>query len=312
MARAVMFDHYGDADVLTVREVPIPEPAAGQVRLQVRAASVNPIDWKVRSGAYSDGSPLAEPVAVGSDVAGVVDAVGSDVDGIAVGDEMLGAAVGGAYADYALADSAAIVPKPPALPWPVAGSLAVIGTTAYRTLRQLDAHAGQSILVHGASGGVGRFAVQLAKLWGLTVIGTAGPSRLDDLRELGVQAVAYGDGWEGRVRAVLPAPDRQVDLVLDTTGKGMLAGSLRLVESAAQVLTIADPDAAKLGVRFSSGSDADGQADSLQAVVRAVADDGVSVPIAATFPLERAADAHRLSEAGHAGGKIVLLPQERA
>jgi NADPH:quinone reductase-like Zn-dependent oxidoreductase len=159
---------------------------------------------------------------------------------------------------------------------------------------------------------VGRFAVQLAKLWGLTVIGTAGPSRLDDLRELGVQAVAYGDGWEGRVRAVLPAPDRQVDLVLDTTGKGMLAGSLRLVESAAQVLTIADPDAAKLGVRFSSGSDADGQADSLQAVVRAVADDGVSVPIAATFPLERAADAHRLSEAGHAGGKIVLLPQERA
>lgn len=307
MAHAVVLDRYGDADVLEVRDVPLPEPGPGQVRLRVRAASVNPIDTKVRSGTYSGGTPLAEPIVLGSDVAGEVDAVGPGVTELQPGAEVLGSARGGAYADYALADVAAVTAKPAGMGWPVAASIDIAGRTAYRVLRQLDVQAGQTILVHGASGAVGRFAVQLATMWGLTVIGTAGASRLDDLRSLGVVAVTYGDGWEDRVGAVAPG---QVDAVFDAAGKGMLEGSLRLAKRADRVITIADPDAGSLGVEFSSGlGDAGvGMTESLEVVTRAVADGQVDVAIAATFPLTQVADAHRLSESGHAGGKVVLLP----
>ncbi len=306
MPRAVRFARYGGPEVLEIVDVPELRPGPGEVRIRVRMAGVNPFDVKVRRGVMAGGAAAPdEPQGLGSDVAGVVDQVGPDVTAFAVGDEVLGAAATPAYAEQALARVDDLVARPADVPWPVAGGLGVVGRTAYRTLRLLEVASGETLLVHGAAGGVGSLAVQLATGWGARVIGTASERNHERLRAIGVTPVTYGDGLEDRVRAL--APDG-VDAVLDATGHGVLGLSVRLAGGPERVVTIADGDAAEHGVRF-SGSDVEvDMTGALAGIVARVAAGEIVVPIAGTFPLEQVADAHRESEGGHADGKILLRP----
>ncbi|MGW7578676.1 quinone oxidoreductase family protein [Streptomyces sp. NPDC054765] len=202
MSKAITFSEYGAPEVLRPSEVTPPQPAPGQVRIRVRAASVNPLDLKIRSGLMAKAAPAHFPVVPGLDAAGVVDAVGEGA-GAAVGDEVLGATVGGSYAEYALLERP--VARPRALSWEAAASLVTVGETASRVLRQLGAQAGQTLLVHGAAGSVGTIAVQLAVARGITVVGTVGEHDVERLSALGATAVCYGDGWAERVKAAAPA-----------------------------------------------------------------------------------------------------------
>ncbi|MFF8790120.1 NADP-dependent oxidoreductase [Streptomyces sp. NPDC015125] len=301
MSQAITFSEYGAPEVLRPSEVTPPEPGPGQVRIRVRAASVNPLDLKIRSGLMAQAAPARFPVVPGLDAAGVVDAVGEGA-GAAVGDEVLGAAVGGSYAEYALLERP--VARPRALSWEVAASLVTVGETASRVLRQLGAQAGQTLLVHGAAGSVGTLAVQLAVARGITVVGTVGEPDDERLGALGATTVRYGDGWADRVRAAAP---EGVDFVLDASGAGVLADSVALTGDSARVITIADMSAAEHGVRFSAGS-ADHAEDPLPQLVQLAAAGELDVPVWRTYPLDQAATAHRDIEARRNKGKAVLLP----
>lgn len=302
--KAIQIFEYGGPDVLELVEVPDPQPGEGEVRIAMRAASVNPIDWKVRSGAYA-GREL--PIGLGVDIAGVVDRVGEGVSAFAVGDEVLGSSSTPAYAELALASPAALVAKPPDLPWEVAGALGVGDLTAYRVLQQLHVKAGDLLLVHAAAGGVGVFAVQLAIACGAKVIGTASEANHELLRSFGATPVAYGEGLRERLLQIAP---HGVDAVFDASGRGELALSVELAGGPQRVITIAASDAAKHGVTFSSGvSDTSGvdTSPALPEALQLIAEGRLKVPIWRTYPLAEAAAAHAESERGHLQGKIVLV-----
>ncbi|MER6253288.1 NADP-dependent oxidoreductase [Streptomyces sp. NPDC001584] len=301
MSRAITFSEYGAPEVLRLSEVTPPEPGPGQVRIRVRAASVNPFDMKLRSGLMAGAVPARFPVVLGLDAAGVVDAVGEGADA-AAGDEVLGVAVGGSYSEYALLERP--VAKPGALSWEAAASLVTVGQTALRVLEQLGVRTGQTLLVHGAAGSVGTVAAQLAVARGITVLGTAGERDLERVRAVGAAVVRYGDGWPERVRAAAP---QGVDFVFDTSGAGVLAESVALTGDSTRVVTIADMSAAQHGVVFSAGS-TDRTGDSLPELVRLAAEGKVSVPVWRTYPLAEAAQAHTDLEAHRNRGKAVLLP----
>lgn len=299
MSKAIVYTETGPAEVLHLAEVDEPRAGAGQVRLTVRAAGVNPIDWKIRSGAYGEGSLPATP---GIDVAGVVDQVGDGVTDVAVGDEVFGFAVGGSYAQYAVASD--VVAKPPSMPWEVAASLPVAAETAQRVLDLLDVAGGDTLLIHGVAGSVGVIAAQLAIARGATVIGTAGERNHEFLRSLGVTPTVYGDGLVARVRAL--APDG-VDAVLDTAGKGALPASIELRgDTTDRIVTIADPMANEYGVTVSFGG-GDRSLEGLRQAASRYVDGALAVPVRETRPLADAAAAHRSSEQGHGLGKVVLL-----
>ncbi|MEU1630840.1 NADP-dependent oxidoreductase [Streptomyces sp. NPDC020096] len=301
MSTAITFSEYGSPEVLRLTEVAPPKPGPGQARIRVRAASVNPLDMKIRSGLMAKAAPARFPVIPGLDAAGVVDAVGQGANA-AVGDEVLGATVGGSYSEYALLEQP--VAKPEAMSWEVAASLVTVGQTAHRVLRQLGVQAGQTMLVHGAAGSVGFIAVQLAVARGITVIGTAAERDLERVIALGATAVRYGDGWLERVKAAAPGG---IDFVFDASGAGVLADSVALTGDAGKVITIADMSAQQHGVRFSAGS-ADQGGQSLPELVQLAAAGKLTVPIWRTYPLAEAAQAHAALEAHRNQGKAVLLP----
>lgn len=301
-SRAVQYARYGGPEVLELVEREDPQPGPGQVRLVVRAAAVNPADWKLRTGAFNPGADAPRhPVVPGFDVAGTVDAVGEGVTTPGVGDEVLGAASGGAQAERALADASAVVPKPAALSWEVAGSLATIVNTAYRVLERLGVSAGQVLLVHGASGGVGMVATQVARARGATVIGTASERHQDDVRALGATAVVHGDGLADRVRAVTD----HVDAVFDAAGKGSLGDLVALTGSPDRVVTIAHPDADDHGVEFSSGGGVDG---ALAEFAGQLAAGRFRAPEVVVYPLEQVGQAQEDNRTGAVGGKLVVIP----
>lgn len=301
MSTAITFSEYGAPEVLRPTEVTPPQPGPGQVRIKVKAASVNPLDLKIRSGLMAKVAPAHFPVTPGVDAAGVVDAVGDGADA-AVGDEVLGSTVGGSYSEYALLERP--VAKPAELSWEVAASLVTVGRTAYRVLGQLGVEAGRTLLIHGAAGSVGFIAVQLAVARGITVIGTVGEKDIERITALGATAVRYGDGWAERVRAAAPGG---VDFVFDAAGAGVLADSVALTGDADKVITIADMAAQQHGVRFSAGgADQGGQA--LPELVQLAAAGKLTVPIWRTYPLAAAAQAHADLEAHRNRGKAVLLP----
>ena len=305
MSRAVQFSEYGGTEVLRVVDVEPPTAAPGQVRLAVRAAGVNPVDWKILAGFMREAMPIQLPAGLGRDVAGVVDQVGAGVTGLAVGDEVLGNALTPAYAEFALAEPAALVAKPPTVRWPVAGTLAGPGSTAWGALNRLKLAEGETLLIHAAAGGVGTFAVQLAVARGVRVIGTASERNHEQLRSLGAIPVAYGEGLAERVRAIAP---KGVDAVLDASGRGEIPVSIELAGGPERVLTLVAFDAAGTGVQIYRGEREQTGTQGLQEIVGLIAAGRLQVPIWRTYALEQAAAALDVSRAGHLGGKIVLLP----
>jgi NADPH:quinone reductase-like Zn-dependent oxidoreductase len=297
--KAVRISQFGGPEVLQIVDLPDPHPGPGQVRITVRAAGVNPSDWKKRQGLMDSELPQT----MGYEAAGVVDEIGEGVSGVAVGDRVFGfSAEGAAQAELAVLSWYA--PIPPSLDFAGAAALPAAVETATRALDQLGVGSGSTLLINGASGSVGSAAVQLAVARGARVIGTASPANHDYLRSLGAEPVAYGPGLAGRVRAL--APDG-VDLALDVAGSGVLPELIELAGGAGQVLTVADFGGARAhGVRFSSG-DAGRAVHALGEIGELIESGRFSLPVAQTFPLAGVADAHRAGEQGHGRGKLVLL-----
>ena len=297
--RAITFAEYGGPEVLQLAEVPAPEPGPGQVRVAVRRAGVNPIDWKIRSGAMAGGVALKHPRIPGLEISGVVDAAGEGAE-FGIGDEVFGWSSTGGYAEFAL--GGALVRKPASLSWDDAAALPVAGETALRVLRLLEVQTGEVVVVHGASGAVGRFATQIATGMGATVIGTAGERNLNEVKALGAIPVRYGEGWLERVRA---AVDRPVDAVFDASGHGVLPESVELRGSKDRIVTIADPAAFELGLPFSSGGQ-DGQTSAVLNEILEYVHNGLQIAQGNSYPLTEAAAAQEESQNGHPGGKLIL------
>ncbi|MFC8448727.1 NADP-dependent oxidoreductase [Kitasatospora sp. NPDC057223] len=297
--KAARFSGFGSPDVLEIADLPEPHPGPGQVRIAVRAAGVNASDWKKRQGLMDQELPQT----LGHEAAGVVDELGEGVSGVAVGDRVFGLSGGGA----AQAESAVLdhyVRIPPSLDFATAAALPSALETAARALDQLGAGAGCTLVVNGASGSIGSAAVQLAVARGARVIGTAGPANHDYLRSLGAEPVSYGESMAERVRALSPGG---VDLALDVAGSGVLPELIGLTGAAANVVTIADHTGAlEHGVRFSRGDT--GRALYVLDEIGPLIEAGrFTPPTVRTFPLTDIATAHRVGEAGHARGKLVLL-----
>ncbi|MER6957650.1 NADP-dependent oxidoreductase [Streptomyces sp. NPDC000618] len=305
MSLAVQFSEYGGTEVLRVVDVPPLTAGPGQVRLAVRAAGVNPIDWKILHGYMRQVMPVDLPGGLGSDVAGVVDQVGEGATAFSVGDEVLGASLTPSYAQSALADPAALVAKPASVPWEVAGTLAGTGITAWEVLNKIKIAKGETLLVHAAAGGVGTFAVQLAVARGARVIGTASERNHEQLRSLGAEPVTYGPGLVERVRALSP---EGVDAVLDASGRGEIPDSIELAGGPARVVSLVAFDAANTGIQIHMTEPGASGPQALRDILALVEEGRLRVPIARTYPLDQAADALTVSESGHLGGKLVLLP----
>lgn len=299
--KAITYTEFGGPEVLRLDEVEEPHAGPGQVRLKVVAAAVNPLDHKIRGGWLPQMAPPF-PVVPGVEAAGIVDEVGEGVTGVAVGDEVMGWTVTGAYAEYALATDFTL--KPAGLDWDLAAAVPSAVETSVRVLDLLGVGQGDTLLLHGAAGVVGAFGVQLAVARGATVVGTASPGNHDYLRSLGAIPVAYGNGLADRVRAVAP---QGVDAVYDAAGQGDLPLSIELRGGTERIVTIVEADeAARLGVTFSGDGAAFG--DRLGEYARQVVDGTLTVRIAETFALADAAKAQELSATGHAAGKIVVRP----
>ncbi|WP_371481397.1 NADP-dependent oxidoreductase [Kitasatospora sp. NBC_00315] len=301
--KAVTVPEFGDPEVLSVTEVATPAPAPGEVRVRVRAAGLQPADLAVRDGWTPPGATVELPVVLGNEFAGVVDRLGAGASGWRTGDEVLGFRLFGGHAEYVTVDCAQLVAKPAGMPWEQAGSLSASGQTAHVALSGLKVGPGDTVLVHGAAGGVGTVAVQLARAWGATVIGTASERNHDYLRGLGAVPVTYGPGLADRVRALAPGG---VDAALDAAGRGALDASVELVADRDRIGTVTDFRAARrLGVQMLRGPRTAARLAELTALWEA---GGLRLEVAGTFPLERAADAHRLVAGGHVRGKVVLTP----
>ncbi|MER7699965.1 NADP-dependent oxidoreductase [Streptomyces sp. NPDC096095] len=302
---AIVYEEFGGPGVLHLARLDPPRPGPGQVRVAVRAAGVNPLDHKIRNGWMEDAFPTPLPATPGAEFAGVVLEAGEGVTEFAPGDDVLGWSATGSYATEALAETAALARKPEGLSWEEAAALPVSTGTASRVLDELALAEGETLLLHGAGGGVGSVAVQLATARGATVIGTASPANHDYLRVLGAIPVAYGDGLVERVRELAP---EGVDAVFDASGRGALPASIELRGGTTdRIVTIADGNAAELGVAFSSGGGGP-SAERLAEHARLAESGELRVEIAQVFPLADAASAHSLSEGGHVRGKLVLLP----
>jgi NADPH:quinone reductase-like Zn-dependent oxidoreductase len=304
--KAVRFHEYGGIDVLRVEDVPRPEPGPDQVLVEVRAAGIQPGEAHIRSGGLHARWPATFPSGQGSDLAGVVVALGSEVRGFAVGDEVLGFTHRRAsHAQYVVADDVHVVHRPRGLSWDVAGALYVAGTTAYATVFATDPTPADTVVVSGAAGGVGSLAVQLARRRGATVIGLASTGNHGWLAEHGVLPVAYGDGVGDRIRA---AAGGRVDAFIDTIGNGYVELAVSLGVRPERIDTIRDwQAAAKVGARtYGEGSAA--SAVVLGELARLAAGGELEVPIARAYPLESVREAFRDLERGHTHGKIVLHP----
>ncbi|WP_285642847.1 NADP-dependent oxidoreductase [Lentzea sp. NBRC 102530] len=308
--RALQFTEYGPADLLHVAEVEEPRAGPGRIRIAVRASGVTPGDTYLRSGMFGERLPL--PHVPGVDAAGVVDEVGEGVTGVGVGDEVFGMVdltlLGGANAEFAVL--AAWAPRPASWSWEQAGGAAANAETATRALDLLGVRDGMTVLIAGAAGGVGTVAIQLATARGAKVIGTAGPGTQNFVGSLGAIPVIYGEGLVDRVGAAGAGVGRGgvVDAVLHCAGP--VPDLISLAGSPDRVVTIADLSG-EHGIRLThtaGGPGADPQALHGLAIAAELAERGAfTVPLAGVFPLAQGADAHRLSETGHAHGKIVLV-----
>ncbi len=315
MTRAVVATAYGGPEVLSVIETPVGAPGADEVLISVRAAATNPIDYKVYSGAMGR-DPARLPMRLGSEAAGVVTAVADGVEGpagrVQVGDEVVAYRITGGYAADVLAPASSVIAKPSPLSFEQASGMMLTGVTAAHALTVVRVSAGETVLVYGASGGVGLMAIQLAAAAGARVIGTASPSAHALVREFGAEPVTYGAGLEERVRDLAPdGIDAAVDLA---GGDEALDTSLALVADRDRIVTaLASRRAFDSGIKVIGGAPGADPGPEIRAAARLelarLAEDGkLRVIVAEVYPLAQAAGAHRELATGHAHGKIVLVP----
>ncbi|MHC0433213.1 NADP-dependent oxidoreductase [Streptomyces sp. O3] len=303
--KAINAKSYGGPEVLEYTDLPDPKTGPDSVLVRVKAAGVNPVDWKILAGYLDPVLDAHFPFVPGWDVAGVVEAVGADATEYKVGDEVIGyvrkdAVQHGTYAELVAAPVRTLARKPAALSWQQAAGLPLAGLTAYQSVRRVGTKAGETALVHAAAGGVGSLAVQILVAEGVRVIGTASERNHDFLRSLGAEPVTYGDGLAERVRALAP---EGVDVALDFVGGGVVDVSQELLKDRGRVVSIADGEAKEKGghlvwVRPDAAD---------LTALGALADAGkLTVPVDTVFPLSAAADALRQSQEGRTRGKIVL------
>ncbi|MER7398097.1 NADP-dependent oxidoreductase [Streptomyces sp. NPDC000151] len=303
--KAITTDSYGDPDVLALTDQPDPKVAPDSVLIRVKAAGVNPVDWKILAGYLDPIMHVHFPLIPGWDVAGVVEAVGADATEYEVGDEVMGyvrkdEVQHGTFAELVAAPVRTLARKPAALDWRQAAGLPLAGLTAYQALKRLGVGRGDTVLVHAAAGGVGAFAVQIAVAQGARVIGTASERNHDFLRSLGAEPVTYGEGLADRVREL--APDG-VDAAADFVGGDAVDVSQQVLKDPARVASVVDNEVTGKGghlvwVRPDSAD--------LTALAE-LADAGkLTVTIDTALPLDQAAEAFRRSQSGRARGKIVL------
>ncbi|MBO0917065.1 NADP-dependent oxidoreductase [Streptomyces laculatispora] len=295
--KRVSFAEFGGPGVLHLIDAEEPHAGPGQIRIAVRAAGVNPVDWRVREGQVLGAHPIELPAGVGLDASGVVDEVGEGVEGVEIGDHVFGEG-SSTYAEFAVLLAWARMPE--GLTFEEAAGYPSVVETALRIIGQVGVRSGQTLLVSGASGGVGSAVLQIARDRGITVIGTAGAANQDYLRSLGALATTYGEGWVERVRQL-----GQVDAALDLAGSGVIGELVDLTGNPQKVISIADLGAPELGVRFS------GVAGSVPEAL-AVAADLISrgklhIPVEKSYTLAEAAAAHIDSQAGHTRGRRVIV-----
>ena len=302
--RAMTYSEYGDPSTLQLTEVPLPTVSPGSVLIRVERAAVNPVDWKVMSGALDSLIDAVFPVIPGWDVAGVVEAVGPDTPEFAPGDRVASygrkdVIHGGTFAEHVALPATSVAAIPEGVGFDAAAGLPLTGLTALRSLETLELTGEDTLLIHAASGGVGYLAAQLARERGATVIGTASPRNHEKLRSLGVTPVAHGDGLAERLAEVAPSG---VDAVADLVG-GVLDLSVDVLREGGRLASIADPAVEERGGRW-VWVRPDGE--SLARLLEEVAAGRLHIDIDRTFPLEQVAEAFEVSRSGAARGKIVI------
>lgn len=304
MSTRIYFEEYGGPQVLKVGTEELPEPGEGQVRVEFRAVSVNPIDWKLVAGHLKQWAPLDLPAVPGCEAAGVVAAVGPAFEGFTVGDEVIWNGFIGGYRTEAVVPADQLTPLPAGVDFEQAACIPVAGGTAYSALKQLEVGADDTVLIHAAAGGVGSAAVQIAQVFGARVIGTASEANQEYLRELGAEPVTYGPGLADRVRSLADVAG-SVTAVLDTVGSDdSVAATAELLQGSSRaVTTVPGKRASEAGlaaVRQLEGR--------IEEAATLAAEGQLTFTIAHRMPLIEAAAALEISRAGHGRGKIVLLP----
>jgi NADPH:quinone reductase-like Zn-dependent oxidoreductase len=304
--KAVRFDRYGGVDVLDVREVEDPVAGPGEVLVAVKAAGINPGEIAIREGRLDERWPATFPSGEGTDLAGVVRAVGDGVRDFTVGDEVLGwSEQRSSQAELVVVPAEQLTAKPAAVPWEVAGSLFVVGMAAYASVQAVSPKPGETVVVSAAAGGVGSVAAQLARDTGARVIGLASEPNHDWLRAHDVVPVTYGEGQAARIREAAGA---SIDALIDTFGGGYVDLAIELGVSPERINTIIDNDAVqRLGVK-AQGTHAIASAPLLGQLADLVAEGRLEIPVARTYPLAQVRDAFEELAARHTHGKIVLLP----
>lgn len=303
MPRFAKYDEFGGPEVLQLVEVDRPVPGPGQVLVRVRAAGLNPVDYKIFHGDAAAAFGAEPPTGVGNDFAGVVEAVGEGVEDYQPGDRVFGGVRNAAVADYVVADLYQVLETPEGVSDEVAAALWVAGRTAVATVGALGLDASDTVLVSAAAGGVGVLASQLAVRTGATVLGTAGADNHEFLSGLGVVPVSYEGDLVANVRAL--APDG-VTAVLDNQGRPTIEAGIALGVPTSRINTIADHAApAELGVTGIGGAEATNP--ELAGLADLIAAGEVQLPIAEVYPLERLAEAYARLQAGHVRGKVVVV-----